>query len=91
MTSKERVAAALAHQPTDRVPIDYTANAGPNQRMLDYFGLAKGQNLLLRDALGVDFARVPLRYTGPHRPSPGRTGVPAGVSGKRLACRCPGP
>lgn len=74
MTGKERVKAALAHEPVDRVPIDYSANAGIHQRMLDYFGLSRTQNLALREALGVDFARAPLRYTGPrmHAELPGR-------------------
>ena len=65
MTSKERVMRAFAHEIPDRVPVNYHANAGINQRLTAYFGLKPGDGQGLRQALGVDFQGVAARYTGP--------------------------
>jgi len=65
MTSKERVLLAFARQTSDRVPIDYAANAGIDSRLKQHFGLASDDNEGLRDALGVDFRGVAAPYVGP--------------------------
>ena len=68
LTSKERVLMALANREPDRVPINYAANPGINQRLMEHFGLKpdtyegwKG----LQERLGVDFRGVGVPYTGP--------------------------
>lgn len=65
MTPKERVKTALAHEQPDRVPLDYACNPGVDARLKKYFGLSGDDNEGLRQALGIDFRAVPLRYTGP--------------------------
>ncbi len=39
MNSKERVLKALAHRKPDRVPINYSANPGIDQRLKEHYGL----------------------------------------------------
>lgn len=56
MTSKERVRKAIAHQETDRVPLDYYAREEISQRLAERIGLARGESLLQR--LGADVVRV---------------------------------
>ncbi len=65
MTSKQRVLNAFAHREPDRVPINYQANPGIHQRLLDYYGLEKGDNEGLLQKLGVDFRGVGAAYKGP--------------------------
>lgn len=65
MTSRERVLAALARVEPDRVPVNYSANPGIDARLKAHFGLAPADAEGLRQALGVDFRGVALRYTGP--------------------------
>jgi uroporphyrinogen decarboxylase len=79
MTSKERVLTALRRCEPDRVPINYSANPGIHKRLLAHFGLAPGQDAALRAALGVDFLRVRVPYTGPrlHAEIPDRQVDPA--------------
>ena len=67
MTSKERVLAAFAHAPVDRVPIDYGANAGIDRRLKAAFGLKENDAEGLRVALGVDFRGVGVPFRGPKR------------------------
>ncbi len=62
MTPKERVLTAFAHGSPDRVPINYSANAGIDRRLRDYFGLEKDDSL--GDLLGVDFRGVGAPYVG---------------------------
>ena len=64
MTSKERVRATLSRGTPDRVPVDYHANPGIDQRLKEHFGLAKDDNEGLRRALGVDFRGISLAYRG---------------------------
>jgi uroporphyrinogen-III decarboxylase len=75
MTSRERVLTAFARQEPDRVPINYSANAGIDARLKQHFGLAAGDSDGLLQALGVDFRRVSARFAGPkrHPDIPGRT------------------
>ncbi len=74
MSSKERVLATLARQEPDRVPINYEANPGIDQRLKTHFGLDPKAGVALRDRLGVDFRGVGARYTGArlHPEIPGR-------------------
>ncbi len=65
MTSRERVLTALRHEEPDRVPIDYSANPGIDQRLKEHFGLDAGDSEGLKRALGVDFRWVQAPYTGP--------------------------
>lgn len=65
MSSKERVLTTLARQEPDRVPINYEANPGIDQRLKAHFGLGPKDGLALRERLGVDFRGVGARYTGP--------------------------
>jgi uroporphyrinogen decarboxylase len=60
MTAKQRVLTAIAHQESDRVPVNYSANAGIDGRLRRHFG---GKDLL--EALGVDFRHVGAPYNGP--------------------------
>jgi uroporphyrinogen decarboxylase len=67
MTSKERVLAAIAHQPVDRVPMDYAGNLGIDSRLRRHFGIADSdpdRASKLLEALGIDFRGVGARYTG---------------------------
>jgi uroporphyrinogen decarboxylase len=74
MTSKERVLTAFAHQESDRVPIDYSANPGIDRRLKQHFGLGADDDEGLWRVLGVDFRFVEAPYGGPklHDDVPGR-------------------
>lgn len=65
MTPRERVRRAVAHERPDRVPLDYTANAGIDSRLKAHFGLEPEDAEGLLRALGVDFRTVTPRYIGP--------------------------
>ncbi len=65
MTSRERVLRALACEPSDRVPINYSANAGIDRRLKEHFGLEAGAYEGLLQALHVDFRGVGPGYVGP--------------------------
>lgn len=65
MTSKERVLTALAGQPPDRVPIDYSANADIDRRLKAHFALGADDHEGLARALQVDFRGVQPVYCGP--------------------------
>jgi len=62
MTSKERVLATFAYEKTDRVPINYSGNAGINKRLMDHYGLTDYEGL--QRVLGVDFKHVGASYKG---------------------------
>jgi len=66
MTSKERVLTAFASRAPDRVPINYSANPGIDQRLKQHFGLSADDTPGLREALGVDFRGVGAAYSGPN-------------------------
>ncbi|MCI0512831.1 hypothetical protein L0128_06435 [candidate division KSB1 bacterium] len=72
--SKTRVLTAFAHQIPDRVPLDYLANFGIDQRLKAHFGLASTDDEGLRQRLGIDFRTVDPPYIGPplHPPQPDR-------------------
>ncbi len=74
MTSKERALCAFSHQQPDRVPVNYLANAGIDQRLKAHFGLTADDHEGLLQALGVDFRGVGPWYVGPrlHAEVPGR-------------------
>ncbi|OGV73964.1 MAG: hypothetical protein A3K19_22885 [Lentisphaerae bacterium RIFOXYB12_FULL_65_16] len=63
MTSKERVLTTLANQAADRVPINYSGNAGINRRMMEHYGVKDDWGKFL-DVLDVDFRSVGAPYKG---------------------------
>ena len=64
MTSRERVALALAHQESDRVPIDYWGSSEITGRLLKRFGFSSLEQLLTH--FDVDFRYIAgPRYIGP--------------------------
>lgn len=73
-SSRERVVRSLHHEPVDRVPIDYLANAGIDRRLKEHFSLAPHADEALLQALQVDFRELQLPYTGKslHKPRPDR-------------------
>jgi uroporphyrinogen decarboxylase len=64
MKSKERVLITLSNREPDRVPINYFANPGIDQRLKEYFHLNPDDDEGLRRALGVDFRGVNALYKG---------------------------
>lgn len=72
MKSKERVIAFFANQEPDRVPVNYSANAGIDRRLKLHFGLQENDHDALLQALGVDFRGISAPYHGPklHRDVP---------------------
>jgi len=75
MSPKERVLTALARGRPDRVPINYSANAGIDKRLKAHFGLKENDGEGLLEALGVDFRGVGAPYVGPklHPDAPGQS------------------
>ena len=65
MTSKERVLTAFSNMAPDRVPVNYSANAGIDGRLKEHFGLRADDSEGLLRALGVDFRTVRAPYRGP--------------------------
>ncbi len=65
MTSKDRVLRTFARQETDRVPVNYVANAGIDRRLKAHYGLKPDDGEGLLRALGVDFRTLWPHYTGP--------------------------
>lgn len=59
MTSKERFQAVCEHCNPARFPIDYTATAGSDQKLKDYYGVSSERDLL--DNLGCDFYYLSVR------------------------------
>ncbi|HEY3378278.1 MAG TPA: uroporphyrinogen decarboxylase family protein [Armatimonadota bacterium] len=64
MTSRERVLAALAHQPTDRAPANYHGKDTVTARLIEHEGVRDKAELLC--LLGVDFRSVGCPYTLPN-------------------------
>ena len=65
MTSRERVLATFHRTVPDRVPINYLANPGIDQRLKAHYGLAANDTAGLHARLGVDFRGVAAPYCGP--------------------------
>jgi uroporphyrinogen decarboxylase len=65
MISRQRVLSALHRSEPDRVPINYLANPGIDQRLKEHFGLAANDGEGLRRRLGVDFRGIGVPYVGP--------------------------
>ncbi len=64
MNSKERVLTTFANRVPDRVPINYEANPGINERLIKHFKIKDREELL--KALGTDFRGVgATTYSGP--------------------------
>ena len=68
MTSKERVLAALARRPTDRIPIQIYLTPEIEKKLMQHFGFADPEQLLQR--FGVDFRGVHPVYQGTPPPVP---------------------
>ncbi|MEW6751266.1 MAG: uroporphyrinogen decarboxylase family protein [Candidatus Latescibacterota bacterium] len=66
ISSRERVLAALAHQPTDRAPANYSAHQEVTDRLMGRLGVRDDEELL--QALQVDLRRVRFSY---HQPDTG--------------------
>lgn len=64
-SSRERVLSAFNRVPSDRLPVDYSANPGIDARLISHFKLSKDDHEGLLRALGVDFRAVWAPYTGP--------------------------
>jgi len=60
MNGKERVLAALAHQPTDRAPANYEAHASVSERLKARLGIVRFSELL--EVLQVDMRRISFSY-----------------------------
>jgi uroporphyrinogen decarboxylase len=63
MTPRERVLAAVAHRPTDRMPADYGAHSEVTNRLIERLGVADQEELLR--ALHVDMRRIRLDHNQP--------------------------
>ncbi len=64
MTSRERVAAAMAGSEPDRVPVNFFGNRDILRRLYDHFKIKQGDKERLLEALGVDFRELPVKYAG---------------------------
>jgi len=64
MSSKERVLTAFENNVPDRVPVNYSANTGIDQRLKAHFSLKPNDDEKLRQVLGVDFRGVIPTYCG---------------------------
>lgn len=74
MTSKERVLTAFANSEPDRVPINYEANPGIDERLKKHFKLKSNDKEGLLKVLEVDFRGIGAKYKGPklHKDIPER-------------------
>jgi uroporphyrinogen decarboxylase len=63
MNSKERVLKAVAHQPVDRVPVDYWSRTDVTDKLIAYLGLKSVEELYVR--LGIDLRAIPIRMRDP--------------------------
>lgn len=72
MTSRERVRLALAREIPDRVPVDYDANKGINEKVAAALGADPRDRAAVKRALGCDFLGIRPKYTG--RPLFGQKG-----------------
>jgi uroporphyrinogen decarboxylase len=68
MKPKERVLTAIAHQPTDRVPIQTYLTPEIGAKLMEHFGVSDYEALFQR--LGVDFRTVGPQYVGKPIPVP---------------------
>lgn len=73
--AKKRVLSALAHEPMDRIPIDYSGNPGISARLRQHFGVGDHEALL--QALQVDIRPVAPVYRGPRLHFSDKPGVSA--------------
>jgi len=63
ITSKERVLMAIAHKPTDRVPMDYCTRSDVADNLVAYLGLSSREELYQK--LGVDIRRLSVKENHP--------------------------
>ena len=67
ITPRERVQLALAHQETDRVPVDFLATPETWSKLEGYLGLPNEESIM--EYFGVDVRHPRLRYVGPPLPT----------------------
>ena len=80
MTSRERLLAAINHQPVDRIPVDLWATGEVWSALAEHLGV--GDVAAVRRELALDsFAGPPLPYTGSDRALP--DGTQTGIWGSR--------
>ena len=78
MNSKERVLAAIGHQPMDRVPVNYLGTPEADLKLRRHFGLSEAVESRpgdvadydwdILDSLGTDLRALRLPYIGPELP-----------------------
>lgn len=66
MTSRERVRAAIARKPIDRIPCDFSATEPMMRRLAAHFGAPSREALLER--FGADIRYIGPDFTGPREP-----------------------
>ena len=67
ISPRERVRLALAHQETDRVPVDFLATPETWSKLQGYLGLPNEESIM--EYFGVDVRHPRLRYVGPPLPA----------------------
>ena len=74
LSSRDRVLAAIRHQPVDRVPTDYWGTGEITQKLCDYLGCA--DRIEMYDCLGIDgIPGAAPPYVGPPLPDSEATGT----------------
>ncbi|HEY5584749.1 MAG TPA: uroporphyrinogen decarboxylase family protein [Ruminiclostridium sp.] len=63
MSSKERVLKAVAHETTDRIPVDYSIRMDVSNKLIKYLGLENIEQLYQK--LGIDIRKITI---GEHHP-----------------------
>ena len=63
MTSRERFFKAVAHQPTDRVPVDYITRTDVRNKLIKYLGLSNTEELYQK--LGIDIRKISVKENHP--------------------------
>jgi len=81
-SSRERVAAAIAHRTSDRLPLTFDAQPEVYARLYAHFGLSPSDRAALFDRLGVDTWMVGPRHQGAP-PEPDERGERTSIWGYR--------
>ena len=63
MTSRERVFRAAAHQPTDRIPVDYITRTDVMKKLISYLGVPDKEALFKK--LGIDIRKIGVGMENP--------------------------
>ena len=65
MTSRERILAAVNHQPTDRVPLDFWGVAEITEKLMQHFGITSSDRITLAKAMDIDMI---MNVSAPFKP-----------------------